>query len=89
MGRVVSRGGHRPLVEGTLMPSPWVQRMVREHIEQGSPLDWDCACGHAVRSHDRPPAEREPWGGCNQIDPTTSQRCACREAWPVDPEDQR
>lgn len=51
--------------------------------------EYTCACGHLLDQHERPTSPREPWGECRaivQVDGHT-QRCDCREAWPVeDPE---
>lgn len=51
--------------------------------------EYVCACGHPLDEHDRPPAPREPWGGCNRIVEVNGAtiRCECREAWPMDPDD--
>lgn len=47
-----------------------------------------CACGHTLDQHDRPSGDREPWGGCNALTPRT-ERCDCREAWPVEEGDEQ
>lgn len=42
--------------------------------------EYICACGHRLDAHNRPRADREPWGECRQI--VGASRCDCSEAWP-------
>ena len=49
-----------------------------------------CACSHTLANHERPTGvPYGTWGGCRattQVDGVT-QRCDCREAWPMEESD--
>ena len=49
-----------------------------------------CACSHTLANHERPTGvPYGTWGGCRattQVDGVT-QRCDCREAWPMEEND--